>query len=78
MDFFQPPFGGLEVSEARECRFKLGSQAVQECLGTWVFRQNICRMKVARKMLADNVQHDAVLESSLFPAFVTTTMFMSG
>ena len=42
--------------------FKLGSQAVQECLGTWVFRQNICRMKVARKMLADNVQHDAVLE----------------
>ena len=56
------------LSESRKCLrrvnavFKLCSQAVQECLGAWVFRQNICRMKVARKVLADNVQHDAVLE----------------
>lgn len=46
------------LSESRKCLrrvnavFKLCSQAVQECLGAWVFRQNICRMKVARKVLA--------------------------
>ena len=42
--------------------FQLGGQAGKERLGAGILRKYVSRVEFARKMLSEDIQHDAVLE----------------